>query len=188
MRTDLTLVPPIRQTASIFKQPVTVYKPNETTVKSDVKHGSQEKPKQLFWEKRLEVMKFILNQIYVVSQSNDNTVLKKKNLVFLYQGLRACDVDGIEFGPIELPKGLKAVGPNVDEGTLLQSVATALHVSGQPIIGQTEQKSVLTSNLSAFTNPEQPLMYAINISDDDIRRQEERVTNARKKLQDALKD
>jgi methyl-CpG-binding domain protein 2 len=48
-------VPPIRQTASIFKQPVTVIKTQEGKVKSDLKHGNQEKPKQLFWEKRLEV-------------------------------------------------------------------------------------------------------------------------------------
>lgn len=55
-RADTSLVPPIRQTASIFKQPVTVHRNHESKVKSDLKHGStQEKPKQLFWEKRLEV-------------------------------------------------------------------------------------------------------------------------------------
>lgn len=55
VRSDASLVPPIRQTASIFKQPVTVYKTQESKVKTDLKHGNQEKPKQLFWEKRLEV-------------------------------------------------------------------------------------------------------------------------------------
>lgn len=55
MRNDASLVPPIRQTASIFKQPVTVIRTqNEGKVKSDFKHGNQDKPKQLFWEKRLE--------------------------------------------------------------------------------------------------------------------------------------
>lgn len=34
MRNDASLVPPIRQTASIFKQPVTVYKTQESKVKS----------------------------------------------------------------------------------------------------------------------------------------------------------
>lgn len=56
IRPDVSLVPPIRQTASIFKQPVTVHRNHDSKVKSDLKHGtSQEKPKQLFWEKRLEV-------------------------------------------------------------------------------------------------------------------------------------
>lgn len=50
------LVPPIRQTASIFKQPVTVFKvPREeqSKVKNDGKVVGAEKPRQLFWEKRL---------------------------------------------------------------------------------------------------------------------------------------
>lgn len=49
-------MPPIRQTASIFKQPVTVHRNQDSKVKNELKHGTtQEKPKQLFWEKRLEV-------------------------------------------------------------------------------------------------------------------------------------
>ncbi|KAL1491594.1 hypothetical protein ABEB36_012168 [Hypothenemus hampei] len=105
MRNDASLVPPIRQTASIFKQPVTVYKTQESKVKSEYKNGNQEKPKQLFWEKRLE-------------------------------GLRACDIDGVEFDAMQLPKGLKPVGPNVTEETIIQSVATALHVSGSSVTGK----------------------------------------------------
>lgn len=56
MRTDVSLVPPIRQTASIFKQPVTVYKTQDSKSKADLKHGTLEKPNQLFWAKRLEVI------------------------------------------------------------------------------------------------------------------------------------
>lgn len=98
-------------------------------------------------------------------------------------------MDGTEFGPIELPRGLKPVGPNINNNTILQSVATALHVNNaQAIAGQTGSKSALSSNAGVFLNPEQPLMYAFSVTDDDIRRQEDRVTNARKKLQDALKN
>lgn len=157
IRTDVSLVPPIRQTASIFKQPVTIHRNHEGKVKTELKHGAQqEKPKQLFWEKRLE-------------------------------GMHACDIDGSEFGPIELPRGLKPVGPNINNGTLLQSVATALHVTSQPITGQTAPKPALNSNSGVYLNPEQPLMHSVNISEDDIRRQEDRVNNARKRLQDALR-
>ena len=49
MRNDASLVPPIRQTASIFKQPVTVHKNQEGKVKTDFKHGNQEKPKQVYF-------------------------------------------------------------------------------------------------------------------------------------------
>lgn len=97
-------------------------------------------------------------------------------------------MDGNEFGPIELPRSLKPAGPDINNGTLLQSVTTALHLNTTlAITGQTAPKTALTSNSGVYLNPEQPLMYAVSITDDDIRRQEDRVTNARKKLQDALK-
>lgn len=156
VRNDASLVPPIRQTASIFKQPVTVYKTQESKVKADFKHGTQEKPKQLFWEKRLE-------------------------------GMRSCDTDGVEFEGMELPKGLKPVGPNVNEETIIQSVATALHVSTTPVTGQTGSKTSLEKNPGVFLDPKQPLVQSVNIQDDDIKRQEERVAAVRRKLQEAVK-
>lgn len=48
LRSDSSLVPPIRQTASIFKQPVTVLRTQPAgVVKTDIKHGTQDKPKQV---------------------------------------------------------------------------------------------------------------------------------------------
>lgn len=127
---------------------------------------------------------------------------------FCFKGLKACDLDGTALGPVELPKGLKAVGPHVSESTLLQSLATALHVSGQPVTGnnyilliysifsillfflfpgQTGSKSALGTNPGVFLNPEQPLVQAISVADEDIRRQEDRVMLARRRLQDAIR-
>jgi len=156
VRNDASLLPPIRQTASIFKQPVTVVKTQKSQVKHDFKHGHQEKPKQVFWEKRLE-------------------------------GLKACDADGEELESLELPKGVEAMGPHVANDTVLQSVATALHLNGQPITGQTANRTNLDSNPGVFVNPEQPLIQALAVAEDDIRGQEERVMSARKKLEEAIK-
>lgn len=100
--------------------------------------------------------------------------------------MNACDSDGSEFPLIDLPKQLKPIGPNVKEQTLFQSVATALHSSVQPITGQTTNRTALNTNPGVFINPEQPLLLACSISEDDIRKQEERVNGLRKKLQEAL--
>lgn len=81
---------------------------------------------------------------------------------------------------------MKAVGPEVDNNTLLQSVATALHVSSAAVTGQTEPKAALQTNSGVFLNPDQPLMYSINVTEDDIRKQEERVQLARQRLQEVL--
>ncbi|XP_068622580.1 methyl-CpG-binding domain protein 2 isoform X2 [Battus philenor] len=153
-RSDASLVPPIRQTASIFKQPVTVYKTQESKVKTDLKQGTQEKPKQLFWEKRLE-------------------------------NLTACDANGV-IGTTTLPKYIKPLGPFTTDATTIQSLATALHVSSQPITGQTGSKQTILENPGVFLNPEQPLIAAVTITKDDVRRQEERVNRARQRLRAAL--
>ena len=51
MRHDSNLALPIRQTASIFKQPVTVIRNhNDSVTKTDLKHGPQEPPKQVIWK------------------------------------------------------------------------------------------------------------------------------------------
>ena len=48
VRQDTNLVLPIRQTASIFKQPVTVVKNRpESKTRADLKHGAQEQPRQV---------------------------------------------------------------------------------------------------------------------------------------------
>jgi len=47
LRNDTSLVSPIRQTASIFKQPVTIIKSQECKVRQELKHGRQEKPRQV---------------------------------------------------------------------------------------------------------------------------------------------
>ncbi|XP_055641225.1 methyl-CpG-binding domain protein 2 isoform X2 [Toxorhynchites rutilus septentrionalis] len=156
MRADTSLIPPIRQTASIFKQPVTVVRSQEGEVKRDLQHGKQIKPKQLFWEKRLE-------------------------------NLRANNVFNEEIGSLELPKRLRAVGPGVNEATVLQSLATALHHNTHPVTGQTASKTSLNTSAGVFLNPDQPLMHVATITEDDIKKQEERVQYARSRLQEALR-
>lgn len=128
--------------------------------------------------------------------------------------MRACDPDGREFAAVQLPKSLRPVGPSVDDDTVLQSVATALHCNGNgvngagalngssasgvaggvggvgamlpAVVGQTARSEQLTANPGVYLNPGQPLMQAVDVSEEDIRRQEDRVGTARKRLQEFL--
>ncbi|KAG0726521.1 Methyl-CpG-binding domain protein 2 [Chionoecetes opilio] len=141
-----------------FQTAVSVVKTQPSSkVKADMKHGSQDKPKQLFWEKRL-------------------------------QGLQALDAQTSVLRNVDLPAALKAVGPNVEDQTVLQSVATALHMFPGPITGQTEARHYLEKNPGVFLNPMQPLVIAVQIENEDIARQEERVGVARHHLEKALRD
>jgi methyl-CpG-binding domain protein 2 len=117
--------------------------------------------------------------------------MKKKQKHLLWEkrleGLRACDPSGEELVALDLPQGVSAVGPRITADTVLQSVATALHVTSQPVVGQTGSKVYLENNPGVFLNPEQPLIHAVAVNEDDIRVQEDRVLGARKKLEEALR-
>lgn len=54
------------------------------------------------------------------------------------------------------------------------------------IIGQSGSKTAILENPGVFLNPEQPLIAAVTIGKEDVRRQEERVRRARQRLQAAL--
>jgi methyl-CpG-binding domain protein 2 len=78
--------------------------------------------------------------------------------------LKACDEDGEELESLELPRGVEAVGPHLAPDTVLQSVATALHLNGQPITGQTGNRLNLETNPGVYLNPEQPLIQVTELT------------------------
>lgn len=80
---------------------------------------------------------------------------------------------------------MKPVAPFGD--LVLQSVSTALHLNNNSITGQTAQKATILSNPAAFIAPDQPLIYFVNITDEDVAKQEEVVNMTRKKIQEVLK-
>lgn len=154
LRNDANLVPPIRQTASIFKQPVTVHKQSaENKVKVD-KTTTSEKPRQLYWEKRLS-------------------------------GLRP-SYPKESFEPFELPKNFKPIGPGVVDDIALASITTSLHMNSGAIVGQKTSKFKPNADPALFINPEQPLIAATTISNEDIEKQEQKVLEMRKKLAEAI--
>jgi len=161
LRADASLVPPIRQTASIFKQPVTVHKISNSNGNSGSKvkvDGKQtaEKPRQLFWEKRLS-------------------------------GLRASYPDE-EYQPFLLPGHFKPMGPGVKNDVLLASISTNLHMSNGPIHGQSGGKGKLSevNDPSVYINPDQPLISRTVVSQDDVEKQEAKVNSTRARLAKAL--
>lgn len=78
-------------------------------------------------------------------------------------GLRACDVDGRELSVMDLPQSLKTIAPHIADETILQSVATALHLSNQPVTGQTSSKTNMEKNPGVYLNPDQPLVQVLKL-------------------------
>merc|ERR1719341_2582193 len=154
---DYSLVAPIRQTASIFKQPVTVYKEHKSKVKSDLKHVSREKPLQVFWTKRLS--------------SPYTTNIE----------------EGERSNKISLPLKLSSVGPGITNHMLLASISTHLHISKDSAVGQQANMSLIDKNPAAYINPNQPIMSKVEVDEEDILAQEARVEEAKQRLARAVK-
>lgn len=155
------LVPPIRQTASIFKQPVTVFKVHESKVKNDFKTPGAEKPRQLFWEKRLNGL-----------------------------GARSAEAESFDMAlPQSIRRIQSVIGEEGEVATniLLASISTALHLANGPVTGQGEQIEKIDKNPTVFVNPSQPLMAAVEVKDREIVVQEEKVLEARSRLASAIK-
>jgi len=155
---DHSLVAPIRQTASIFKQPVTVYKEHKSKVKSDLKHVSREKPLQVFWTKRL-------SSPYTTNMQDGESKMTR----------------------IALPVKISSVGPGITNHMLLASISTHLHISKDSAVGQQANMSMIDKNPAAYINPNQPLMSKVEVDEEDILAQEARVEEARKRLARAVK-
>lgn len=106
-RNDLDTSLPTRQTASIFKQPVTKKTNHRNNkVKSDQSRSNARSPQQLFKEKRLS-------------------------------GMNATDIAENIITDLDLPKSLQGVGPDTTSADLLRRIATHIHQRGPPITGQT---------------------------------------------------
>ncbi|GFR75302.1 methyl-CpG-binding domain protein 2/3 [Elysia marginata] len=149
---------PIRQTASIFKQPVTVVGNRTVTerqTKTDLKHGVQEQPKQVFWEKRL-------------------------------QGLQAFDSSEEAIPSMELPRQLLHVGPELSTENMLQSISAALHVNNGPVLGQSASKQTIMKNPGINMDTHQPHIQQMVVSPEDIHRQEQKVQHARQQLKELI--
>ncbi|KAM6921622.1 methyl-CpG-binding domain protein 3b isoform 3-T3 [Xenentodon cancila] len=177
---DLNTSLPVRQTASIFKQPVTkVTNHPSNKVKTDPQKAVDQ-PRQLFWEKKLSGLNAYdiaeeLVKTMELPKGLQGTDQTETDVPFLYHGFKICD------GHSAASAG---VGPGCTDKTLLSAIASALHTSAAPITGQLS--AAVEKNPGVWLNTTQPLCKAFIVTDEDIRKQEELVYSVRKRLEEAL--
>ena len=78
------------------------------------------------------------------------------------------------------------VGPALTTEGVLQSISAALHLNTLPITGQTASRAAILKNPAVNMDTCQPHLMQMLVMEEDIRRQEQRVLEARHRLQDAL--
>lgn len=160
---DPALNLPIRQTASIFKQPVTLitnHKNEPSKVENQVVNKNNDKPRpvQLFWELRFNDLKAI-DPFTCKYNIDQNFELKNIN----------------SFNNLQLKTD-----------SLLRSVAASLYLNPNKIIvGQDKEFS---KNPRVFIDSDQPLIATTLISEEDVKKQETRVKDIRKNLETLIKE
>ncbi|CAF1979591.1 unnamed protein product [Rotaria magnacalcarata] len=163
-KSDTSLRCPLRQTLPIFKQPVTHYPTDRDEVKA---------------------------QINNVTKSNANgkpsEKTKPRQLFWekRFQNIRPSDIDEKPFEQIKLPEPIKSVGLNMSPETVLISLATSLHLysNSRALFGQNKQ---FQKNPTIYIQRDQPLINYVNITDEHIRAQEEKVNELRKRIQQTM--
>ncbi len=166
---------PLRQTASIFHKPVTLYRnsseeeerrtaaPKPPPPPSDAVSWWQ-KPRQLFWEKHLSGLKPTLPDEVRESDEDDEQE---------------------EEEDVPLPEMIRPLGPGVNGNAAVASISASLHLNGGNGAIRGQEKAA-ERNPGAFVSPRQPLIRAAKVTKLDVERQEARVTRTRKKLAEAM--
>lgn len=80
------------------------------------------------------------------------------------------------------------MGPELATESVLQSISAALHLNTVPVTGQSSSRSSIQKNPGVNIDASQPHIQQMLVSEDDIQRQEQRVIDARRRLQDALRE
>ncbi|XP_011485004.1 methyl-CpG-binding domain protein 3 isoform X1 [Oryzias latipes] len=177
IKPDLNTTLPVRQTASIFKQPVTkVTNHPNNKVKTDPQKAVDQ-PKQLFWERKLSGLNaFDVAEEPVKSMDLPKGLQGKSSTLFVRPLTR----------PSTNPQRrvFLGVGPVCSDRTLLSAIASSLHTSPVPITGQLT--AAVEKNPGVWLNTAQPLCKAFVVTDDDIRKQEDLVQSVRRRLEEAL--
>ena len=104
----------------------------ENKVKVD-KTTTSEKPRQLYWEKRLS------GDYLIIFEKIKKKIHVKIILILWILGLRP-SYPKESFEPFELPKNFKPIGPGVVDDIALASITTSLHMNSGAIVGQKTTK------------------------------------------------
>ncbi|GMT28119.1 hypothetical protein PFISCL1PPCAC_19416, partial [Pristionchus fissidentatus] len=172
---DGLTVAPWRKTVSIFKQPVTLVhttrsrdnkKPTNEQLKR-AKDGNQQKPVQLMWAKSLEGIEAVVPLHIADKIDTANDALPSK---------------------LELPTRISPATSIVSTEAASASFCFAIHnPHGGVVSGQKNDAKTIEGNPKGTIETEQPLTTAITVMDEDVKGQERRVIDARKRLQEIRK-
>lgn len=186
LRNDHTIKPPLRQTVSNFKLPVTIYRAQPKESPPVVAPSNSVMTRQV--QDKIKQANNHEQQRAALAAAEAKTNNFKPRQIFWEKRLQGqqASINDENFEKFNLPRNIKPMLPEqITDDSIVRAIVASLYDRNNTVTvtGQAITKQEITKNPAIFLDPYQPPTHVITIDDNDLKRQEDRVNHYRRELE-----
>jgi len=190
LRNDHTIKPPLRQTVSNFKLPVTVYRNQPKESQPVVPPANTVMTRQV--QNQIKQANNHDQQRAALAAAEARANNFKPRQIFWEKRLQGqhASINDENYEKFNLPRSIKPLVPeHVNDESVVRAIVTSLYDRNNSVTvtGQSAPKQDIYKNPAIFLDPYQPPTGYITVDDNDLKRQEERVLHYRRELERIIK-
>lgn len=190
LRNDHTIKPPLRQTVSNFKLPVTIYRAQPKEAQPLAPPSNSVVTRRI--QDKIEQANNHEQQRALLAAAEAQTNNFKPRQIFWPKRLQGqnASINDENFEKFNLPNKIKPLLPDhMNEESIVRAIVTSLNDRNNnvTVAGQAATSKEINKNPAIFLDPYQPPTQLILVDDSDLKRQEERVTRFREELKRVIK-
>lgn len=190
LRNDHTIKPPLRQTVSNFKLPVTIYRNQPKESQPVVPPANTVMTRQV--QNQIKQANNHDQQRAALAAAEARANNFKPRQIFWEKRLQGqhASINDENYEKFNLPRNIKPLVPeHVNDDSVVRAIVTSLYDRNNSIsvTGQSIPKQDINKNPAIFLDPYQPPTSYISVDDNDLKRQEERVLHYRRELERIMK-
>lgn len=190
LRNDHSIKPPLRQTVSNFRLPVTIYRAQPKESPPAVPPTNSVMTRQV--QNQIKQANNHEQQRAALAAAEAKTNNFKPRQIFWEKRLQGqqASISDENYEKFNLPRNIKPMIPeHIADDSVVRAIVTSLYDRNNTITvtGQGSQGQNVNKNPAIFLDPYQPPTHPITIDDTDLKKQEERVHHYRKELERIIK-
>lgn len=190
LRNDHTIKPPLRQTVSNFKLPVTIYRAQPKESPPIVPPVNSVMTRQV--QNQIKQANNHEQQRAALAAAEAKTNNFKPRQIFWEKRLQgqSASINDENFERFNLPRNIKSMLPeHITDDSVVRAIVTSLYDRNNTIsvTGQASSRQDINKNPAIFLDPYQPPTQLISVDDNDLKRQEDRVHHYRRELERIIK-
>lgn len=189
LRNDHTIKPPLRQTVSNFKLPVTIYRAQPKESPPIVPPINSVMTRQV--QNQIKQANNHEQQRAALAAAEAKTNNFKPRQIFWEKRLQGqhASINDENYEKFYLPRNIKPMLPeHITDDSIVRAIVTSLYDRNNTITvtGQATPRQEVNKNPAIFLDPYQPPTQPISVDDHDLKRQEERVQAYRRALEEVI--